>query len=84
MDAPRAQPSGAGNRDLHALCREGKLEELKKLLRHSPNIDARKGSHGLTALHEACSYDRPAVCAELLSYGAEVRNNDFDCYKYQA
>eukprot|EP00117_Sycon_ciliatum_P017181 scpid7730/ scgid4274/ Leucine-rich repeat serine/threonine-protein kinase 1 len=58
--------------DLHWLCREGKVEELRKLLRkHAPQVDKRKGSYGLTALHEACRMDRPQVCLELLNYGVE-------------
>jgi len=61
--------------DIHAAARLGKLDRLRELLEHDPELVRARGGDGQLPLHFAATVE---IAALLLEYGAEMDARDID------
>ncbi|MCP1646652.1 ankyrin repeat domain-containing protein [Pseudomonas nitroreducens] len=64
-----------GDRPIHVAATRGDIDEIKLLLDHGAQINA-KGEHGYTALHDAVEQGHVAAVRYLLDHGADPKTVD--------
>ena len=76
---PPSSSEIAAYRGLHAAAAKGDVAEVRTLLRHGVDLNARDG-HGRTALHVAAHASHRDVIRELAQAGADMRAKDSRAY----